>query len=105
MTTAIIKLMEIGCGKEIILSQIERGNIQATINNSKQDFKYQKYAFKTGLQGVEDTKAGIYKIILKLREIEPLISKYKQLYEEDFNNLRYNIEKYILSTIIVLKEI
>tara|TARA_R110000868_G_C10412351_1_gene722490 strand:+ start:254 stop:547 length:294 start_codon:yes stop_codon:yes gene_type:complete len=82
------KLLELGCGKEMVQCQIERGTIQATINNAKDELKYLNYAQRTGLY-VKDV-ADVYKKRLyeKVMAIQPLVDKFNLLYGETYNDLQ-----------------
>ena len=89
------KLAQIGCGKEILNSIIERGNIQAAISNCNTFLKYYKYAVKSELYTKEQAINELYKYYNELKEIEHIANKYSHLWQEKFYKTKLLTEKFM----------
>jgi hypothetical protein len=96
--TSAQKLYELGCGDAIIQSQIDRGNIQASISNCNTAIKY----FKTCVKNYEESKQnfwieGATNFMLpyynKLLSIENLVNTYHELYREKYCKAKLICEK------------
>jgi hypothetical protein len=88
-------LAQMGCGKEILNSVIERGNIQAAINNCNKFLKYYKYAVKSDLYTKEQAINGLYKYYNELISIEHIANKYDYLWQEKFYKCKLLTEKFM----------
>lgn len=82
-----IALKKIGCGSEIINCQIQRGQISATINNTKESLKYLGYAKRKGIYIREIIDVKKKRLLAELKEIEPLVNKFYALYGQEYENL------------------
>jgi len=89
------KLAQIGCGKEILNSIIERGNIQAAISNCNKFLKYYEYAVKSELYTKEQAIDGLYKYYNELKRIEHIVNKYNHLWKEKFYKTKLLTEKFM----------
>lgn len=87
MKSSAQSLYEIGCGNEIVRCQQERGEIVATINNSKNYLKYLKYALNSGIYDCNEYEWQKDEIKLNLERIKPLVEKFKELYGKSYSNL------------------
>lgn len=81
------KLKQIGCGDEMILCQIERGQIMAMINNTWQDLKHLKYASKEGIYNIEVIRNKKNNLLANLKTIKPLVEKFNTIYGETYSKL------------------
>lgn len=91
---SVEKLAAIGCGKEIINSQIERSRINAAISRLSLMFKYQKHAVKTGICSLDDSFAYVSKYWNEFKSEQFLIEKYSAIYSEKYYKLKLEFEKF-----------
>lgn len=93
---SVQKLIELGCGKEIINSQIERGSLHASIYNATLYLKEAKRMVKSGIITQEQANEwdSLYNSYKELKSVEHLAHKYKQLYLEKFCKIKLQIEKF-----------
>lgn len=87
----IQKLAQMGVGSEIINCQIERSKIAAALWNAKADFKYLKYAKKSGLCNEEQVKGAKMKTISRLNDVLPLVEKFSELYLTEFREILHKL--------------
>ena len=95
MKTSVEKLIEIGCGKEMINCQIERGQVYAAIYNAKQELKYFVYAVKSNLYTKEQAIERMNVHLSSLEKVKPIAEKFHELYLQDFNAIQTKILNFI----------
>jgi hypothetical protein len=83
-----------GIGKEIVKSTFERTEIRVIIENTGRESAYIKKAFTTGIYSKEIVFLKCKKLITTLDNLTNLVSKYAELFDKDFYELKGNIEKY-----------
>ena len=95
--TSVQKLISLGCGNEIIKSQIDRGNIKAQISNAKSAFKYFKYCISSNICTEDEAIQRILIYYNNLMAVEYLANVYGSSYQEDYCKIKLQIEKAINS--------
>jgi hypothetical protein len=94
MKTSVNNLAAIGCGIEIINSQLERGAIFAAVNNAKSFLKYAKQGVKSKLFDKKESLHYVLPYYKKLLEVQPLADKYSELWGEQFYKIKLQIQKF-----------
>ncbi len=96
--SSYIKLAQMGCGKEILNSCNERGQIEAAIYNCNSAIKYAKKCFlnykETGKDfWIEVAEVHLLPYYKELLKVEFLANKYKELWQEKFYKSKLTAEK------------
>jgi hypothetical protein len=91
---SVDNLISLGCGIEIINSQIERGAIHAAVSNAKTFLKYGKDGVKSGLFNKEESLHYVLPYYKKLLEVQHLADKYNYLWGEKFYKIKLQITKF-----------
>ena len=94
MNTAT-KLFQMGCGKEMVNSAIDRGNISAAVYNCNKMLTYYKYAVKNGIYSKEDAINSLSPYYNDIKNVEHLAATYHQLWGEKYNKAKLSIEKFM----------